>query len=40
MAKDKVNEPVITTWIPAPHDHGTPAEVIVDAPLVEETVSE
>ena len=40
MAKDKTTEPVVTTWIPAPHDHGTPAEVVVEAPVVEEPVSE
>lgn len=34
MAKDKETAPVVTTWIPAPHDHGTPAEV-VEAPVVE-----
>lgn len=35
MAKDKETAPVVTTWIPAPHDHGTPAEVVVEAPVVE-----
>jgi hypothetical protein len=40
MAKDKETTPVITTWIPAPHDHSTPAEVPVEAPVVEEPVSE
>jgi len=34
MAK-KDETPVVTTWIPDPHDHGTVAE-----PVVEETPSE
>jgi len=33
MAKSQ--EPVVTTWIAAPHDHSTPVE-----PTVEETPSE
>jgi hypothetical protein len=40
MAKDKETEPVVTTWIPAPHDHGTAAEVVFEVPVVEEPVSE
>ena len=40
MAKDKETAPVITTWIPVPHDHSTPAEAPVEAPVVEEPVSE
>jgi hypothetical protein len=30
MAKDTPIEPVITTWIPAPHDHSVPVEVVVE----------
>lgn len=39
MAKDKTTE-TITTWIPAPHDHGTPAEVVVEVAVVEESAGE
>jgi hypothetical protein len=38
MAKDKTVEPVVTTWIPEPHDHSAPAEVVVEP--VEDSVSE
>jgi hypothetical protein len=30
MAKDKETEPVVTTWIPAPHDHSAPVEAVVE----------
>lgn len=41
MAK-KDETPVITTWIPAPHDHGTPAPAVevVTEPVVEDAPSE
>jgi hypothetical protein len=26
----KAQEPVVTTWIAAPHDHSTPVEVTVE----------
>lgn len=38
MAKDKEVVEVITTWIPAPHDHSAPVEVVVEP--VEDSVSE
>jgi len=38
MAK-KDETPVVTTWIPDPHDHGVVAEPVAE-PVVEETPSE
>jgi hypothetical protein len=36
MAKDKATEPVVTTWIPEPHDHNVTEVTPVVEPVVEE----
>jgi hypothetical protein len=41
MAKDKVTEPVVTTWIAEAHDHNVvTASPVVETPVVEEEVTE